>query len=185
MRTDRSPLLPPTSWAFGGSTTAGMSAAMPRTLLAVGTVSSSSRDTVRCWVALWTSTSGVAPVTVTVSWSWLTVSSTSTWAVKFVRNSRPSRFRVANPGSENVTVYMPGRSSVRRYWPRSSVTVDRTFSMSAGLEASTVTPGNTAPEASFTEPATVAVLVPCARANDGTRHNTPRIREATSLTDGA
>ena len=79
MRTERSPLLPPTSCAFGGSTTAGISAAMPSTLLAVGTVSSTSRVTVRCWVAPCTSTSGVAPDTVMVSCSWLTVSSTSIW----------------------------------------------------------------------------------------------------------
>ncbi len=52
MRTDRSPLLPPTSWELGGSTTAGINAAMPSTLFAVGTVSSTSRETVRCCVAL-------------------------------------------------------------------------------------------------------------------------------------
>ena len=67
MRTERSPLLPPTSCAFGGSTTAGISAAMPSTLFAVGTVSSTSREIVRCCVALAVSTSGVAPVTVIVS----------------------------------------------------------------------------------------------------------------------
>src|SRR5688572_11028233 len=39
-----------------------------------------------------------------------------------------------------------------RYWPVPSVTAERTFSMSAGLEASTVTPGSTAPEASRTVP---------------------------------
>jgi hypothetical protein len=40
-----------------------------------------------------------------------------------------------------------------RYWPLPSVVAVRTFSMSAGLVASTVTPGNTAPEASLTTPA--------------------------------
>src|SRR5882672_1627797 len=39
-----------------------------------------------------------------------------------------------------------------RYWPEPSVTAERVFSMSAGLEASTVTPGRTAPDASFTVP---------------------------------
>ena len=67
MRTERSPLLPPTSCALGGSTTAGISAAMPSTLFAVGTVSSTSREIVRCCVALAVSTSGVEPVTVIVS----------------------------------------------------------------------------------------------------------------------
>ena len=39
-----------------------------------------------------------------------------------------------------------------RYWPVSSVTAVRTFSISAGLEASTVTPGSTPPDASRTVP---------------------------------
>src|SRR5438876_4180097 len=39
-----------------------------------------------------------------------------------------------------------------RYWPVLSVTALRLFSISAGLDASTVTPGSTAPEASFTTP---------------------------------
>src|SRR5439155_19463018 len=44
----------------------------------------------------------------------------------------------------------------------------RTFSMSAGLAASTVTPGNTAPVVSFTPPATV-LLGACAEARAGIR----------------
>src|SRR5258705_2206950 len=52
-----------------------------------------------------------------------------------------------------------------RYWPPPSVTTDRAFSMSAGLEASTVTPGSTAREASFTTP----VMEACANAADGIR----------------
>src|SRR4029078_6383992 len=47
--------------------------------------------------------------------------------------------------------------------PRSSVTAVRTFSMSAGLEASTVTPGSTAPDASLATPAMEA----CAWAEEG------------------
>src|SRR5678816_1592107 len=39
-----------------------------------------------------------------------------------------------------------------RYCPESSVTADRIFSMSAGLDASTVTPGSTPPDESFTTP---------------------------------
>ena len=182
MRTDRSPLLPPTSWAFGGSTTAGMSAAMPSALFAVGTVSSSSRETVRCCVAPCTSTSGVAPETVMVSCSWLTVSSTSTWAVKLVRSSRPSRLSVAKAASENVTVYTPGRNPGSRYWPRPSVTVERTFSMSAGLVASTVTPGSTPPEASLTVPVMAPVLVPCARAIAEKSHRPAHVRRVSKAT---
>ena len=52
-----------------------------------------------------------------------------------------------------------------RYWPFSSVIADFTFSISTGLAASTVTPGITAPDVSFTVP----VNTLCARANAGTR----------------
>jgi hypothetical protein len=52
-----------------------------------------------------------------------------------------------------------------RYWPASSVTATRTFSIRAGLEASTVTPGSTPPDWSLTVP----VRVPCANASDGSR----------------
>src|SRR6185295_11636817 len=50
-----------------------------------------------------------------------------------------------------------------RYWPAPSVTALRTFSIRAGLAASTVTPGRTAPDASFTTPA-MAPLELCADA---------------------
>ena len=40
-----------------------------------------------------------------------------------------------------------------RYCPEPSLTADRVFSISAGLEASTVTPGSTAPDVSRTKPA--------------------------------
>src|SRR5229473_6743307 len=61
-----------------------------------------------------------------------------------------------------------------RYCPCSLVTAVRTLSMSAGLAASTVTPGSTAPEASVTTPEMLAALVPCADAGAGTssRHAT-------------
>ena len=51
------------------------------------------------------------------------------------------------------------------YWPSESVTTERTRSMSAGLDASTVTPGITAPEVSFTTPAMPPAA--WAAANDG------------------
>jgi hypothetical protein len=83
-------------------------------------------------------------------------------------NSSPSRTTVVNPGSENVTVYVPGRKSTMRYNPASSVTVDRTFSIKAGLAASTVTPGITAPDESRTTPVSDA----WAKAVAGTRSTT-------------
>src|SRR5215472_10353103 len=68
-----------------------------------------------------------------------------------------------------------------RYSPRSSVTAERTFSIKTGLEASTVTPGKTAPDVSVTSPEIVAALVPWLAAGDGRRSNArtrrPRLRE--------
>src|SRR5437762_3559905 len=52
------------------------------------------------------------------------------------------------------------------YTPAPSVTTVRDFSISAGLEASTLTPGSTAPEASLTTPEILAC--PCAFAIVGT-----------------
>src|SRR5262245_61328238 len=51
--------------------------------------------------------------------------------------------------------------------PRSSVTALRTFSMRTGLDASTVTPGSTAPDASVTTPEMLAALVFCPAAATG------------------
>src|SRR6185503_20673093 len=51
-----------------------------------------------------------------------------------------------------------------RKLPLPSVTVVRTFSISAGLVTSTVTPGSTAPDVSVTTPATDALMV-CASAH--------------------
>src|SRR5438876_5886460 len=50
-----------------------------------------------------------------------------------------------------------------RYWPVPSVTAVRVFSIRTGLAVSTVTPGRTAPDASFTTP----VIDACAYADAG------------------
>ena len=52
-----------------------------------------------------------------------------------------------------------------RNWPESSVTAVRTFSMSAGLAASTVTPGSTPPDVSRTVPVSVAWAI-CSRRDE-------------------
>src|SRR5918995_6157780 len=52
-----------------------------------------------------------------------------------------------------------------RYWPAPSVTAVRTFSISTGLAASTMTPGSTAPDESRTTPAIEA----CAYAAAGVK----------------
>src|SRR5438132_14310140 len=88
-------------------------------------------------------------------------------------NSMPSRLTVLKPGSENVTEYVPGRRSTIRYWPVASLTTERTFSISAGLAASTVTPGNTPPDASLTTP----VIAACAYAADGRSSRTSRAQD--------
>src|SRR6266478_5866963 len=62
---------------------------------------------------------------------------------------------------------MPGGRSTALYRPSPSVTMVRTFSMSAGLVASTVTPGRTAPDESRTTPAT-PLVARCAHADGGT-----------------
>src|SRR4051794_21842123 len=68
------------------------------------------------------------------------------------------------------------------YRPSEAVTTDRTFSISAGLDASTVTPGNTAPEESVTVPA--MPLACCAHACDDSAHaNTTPIARISALSD--
>src|SRR5689334_3666015 len=138
---------------------------MPAALRELGMAASTSLLTV-CWTfALWTSTIGVSPVTVIVSSSAPTFSSPLTVATNVPESSMPSRLTVLKPGSENVTEYVPGRRSTIRYWPVSSLTTERTFSISAGLAASTVTPGNTPPDASLTTP----VMAACANAAAGNK----------------
>src|SRR4029078_12519129 len=65
-----------------------------------------------------------------------------------------------------------------RYWPVPSLTAVRTFSISAGLLASTVTPGSMAPEVSLTVPAITA----CAAALVGrSARKTQTARDPTKL----
>src|SRR6185503_19620037 len=59
-----------------------------------------------------------------------------------------------------------------RYWPLPSVTTERAFSISAGLLASTVTPGSTAPDGSLTTP----VIDACANTAEGTSSVTSHAR---------
>src|SRR5881397_2143797 len=57
------------------------------------------------------------------------------------------------------------------YCPEPSVTTVRTFSISAGLAASTVTPGSTAPVVSLTTPAIEPVDADCPWALPATSRN--------------
>jgi hypothetical protein len=65
---------------------------------------------------------------------------------------------------------VPGRRSTIRYWPEPSVTTERVFSISASLAASTVTPGSTAPDVSFTTP-TIALWACAATGSITTQAN--------------
>src|SRR5438093_13596388 len=62
------------------------------------------------------------------------------------------------------------------YRPAPSVTADRTFSISAGLETSTVTPGSTAPDVSLTVPAMLLVCADAAAGSSVRSATPPRIR---------
>src|SRR5262245_30197224 len=106
--------------------------------------------------AVFTSTTGLSAVTVSASDSEPTGRLASTVAVNCPDSSMPSRLTVEKPDSVNVTTYVPDLRSTIRYWPVASVTTDRTRSINAGLLASTVTPGSTAPDASFAVPVMVA-----------------------------
>ena len=70
----------------------------------VGTESSTSRESTCDFAAVWTSTTGDAPVTVSVSSSDPTLSSPLIVIVKFDGSSSASRFTVAKPVSMNVSV---------------------------------------------------------------------------------
>src|SRR4051812_1295001 len=113
--------------------------------------------------AFCTSTTGVSPVTVIVSSRPPTFISAAIVSVWVPESSTLSRLTVLKPGNVNVSEYVPGRRSMMRYWPEPSVTADLVFSISAGLDASTVTPGRTAPDASLTVPVRAA----CAKARVG------------------
>jgi hypothetical protein len=65
-----------------------------------------------------------------------------------------------------------------RYTPSPSLTTAFDFSIKASLDASTVTPGRTAPEASFTVP----VMALCACAVAGHNANHPRATSAATVT---
>src|SRR5262245_64822392 len=67
------------------------------------------------------------------------------------------------------------------YWPARSVVVDRVFSIRAGLETSTVTPGTTAPLESLTVPA-MAVSWADTALDTPTRQTNVKSERPTTLT---
>src|SRR3954453_2922830 len=135
----------------------------PWMVLPVGPAASPSRDSPCVFWLLCTSTTGDEPETVTDSSSAPTFMSAFTVAVKFDGSSSASRLKVLKPCREKVTVYRPGRRSTMVYLPSPSVDTVLVFSISASLATSTVTPGSTAPDVSFTVPP----IALCARARVG------------------
>ncbi len=161
---------PPTATPACDTFNPGIRDWSPAAFRELGMAAMMSRLIVCCTLTLWTSTTGDWPVTVIVSSSVPTVSSALTVATNVPVSSTPSRLTVLKPGNENVTEYEPGRRSTTRYCPVASVVTDRTFSIRAGLAASTITPGSTAPDTSLTTP----VIAACARATAGNRSKTDR-----------
>ena len=105
--------MPPTSWNVGFATVSPgvswMKLLNPREF---GIVSITSLVSTCCARVFWTSTTGLSPVTVTVSSRLPTPSSALMVAVKPEVNCTPSRTTVLNPTSVNVTEYSPGRRSM-------------------------------------------------------------------------
>ena len=64
------------------------------------------------------------------------------------------------------------------YRPSPSVTAERLFSISTGLDASTLTPGSTAPDVSFTIPLNDAWAYAAAGANARHRNDTTLLASA-------
>src|SRR5690242_9427640 len=133
--------------------------------------------------ALCVSTMGVSPVTVTVSATAPTRMAMLMGMTPDPVTSMASRLTVVKPGNVAVIVYVPGGSSVSRYWPVPSVVAVRTFWMSAGLVTSTVTPGSTASDASRTTPASVAWA--CATAGMRNRNPTRTVAADSLFISGA
>ena len=163
------PLLPPTSVLRDAP---GVNAA--KFVPVFGSDCNTSIWIVFCCVTFCVSTIGDCPETVIVSSSEPTLRSALIVAVKPADSSIPSRLKVLNPASVNVTEYTPGRRSTTLYCPSPSVTALRTFSINAGLDTSTVTPGNTPPDVSRTTPAIVpAACAYTAAGNTASRHTNP------------
>src|ERR1043166_6970481 len=103
-----------------------------------------------------TSTTGEAPVTVTVSCRSPTFIWTSSLAANDAVRTMSLRRTVLNPDNVYVAEYVPIGSAVSRYSPSASVTAAMLPTCRAGLVAVTVTPGRTPPLSSVTMPTMLA-----------------------------
>jgi hypothetical protein len=89
---------------FGSPVIPGISSMRPFQLLAAGVLAARSPLKISCRAAFCTSTTGVSPVTVTVSWSVPTFVSALTVTVPPPVSSIPSRLTTLKPVRENVMV---------------------------------------------------------------------------------
>jgi hypothetical protein len=112
---------------------------------------------------------GVSPLTVIVSATPPTVRLPSICAVKFPESSTPSRLMTLKPGRVKDTAYVPDGRLTILYRPLPSETAVRTFSISAGLDTSTVTPGRAAPDESWTVPQWTPAHAPMRGQGPGTQ----------------
>ena len=80
-----------------------------------------------------------------------------TVAVKELVTSTSFTVTVLNSWIANVTTYVPDGNPTILYAPSGSVTTVRAFSMSTGLEASTLTPASPSPAGPLTTPAIAPV----------------------------
>src|SRR5262249_53942634 len=99
-----SPELPPTSGRLRGTTAPAAIAAYDWMVFWTGRLSSIWRVMTVCWRTFCVSTTGLAPETVTVSWTVPGRTSTFTVAVHRVFSSTPSRLAGLNPGHVKGTV---------------------------------------------------------------------------------
>ena len=97
------------------------------------------------------STTGAAPVTVTVSATAASSNAASMRIARLPSTMTPSRTSVRNPGSSNVTSYEPRPSARKRYEPSTRVTAN-CGAISASPASVTVAPGTASPWASATVP---------------------------------
>src|SRR6476661_4688217 len=132
----------------------------------VGTLSRAARVNVLLTTEVETSTIGDCPLTSTLSSTEPSFMTTSTRALNPTASVNPLRTSVRKPEREYSTRYTPAGRLPSRYAPCPSETM-LCLPWSAGLETSTVTPGNAAPVSSVILPNTAPFCTVSWADNDG------------------
>ncbi len=122
------------------------------------------------------STIGAAPETVIVSSSVPTVIEGIDGGVEATAQLHAVALERIEPGQrERHRIHAGPQIDDAVQPPWLSLTVVRTFSISAGLAASTVAPGRTAPDSSLTTPVMLPLCRACAPAADGQSNRTDAV----------